>query len=145
MRTKLYFITVAATFFLFFSCNLLEDELTGSVAERLEGRWQCDETATEFKAALDFYEVNIYIHPIDDDQILIENFYDLSTLSSPIDVVATVDGMNIIIHEQDTDDGFTIYGNGVVASNYNKINWTYFANDGSGIWDEVTAIYTRIE
>ncbi len=145
MKSKLYSIPVIAILFLLFSCELADNDSELSVAEKLEGDWKCDETATEFKAALDFYTVTITIYSIDQDQILIENFYDLSTLSNPIDVVATVNGMNIILPEQLTDDGFTIHGSGVIASNYNKITWTYFANDGSDIWDEVEAIYIRIE
>ncbi|MBA7577359.1 hypothetical protein ES708_19210 [subsurface metagenome] len=141
MRTKLYFITVAATFFLFFSCNLLEDELTGSVAEKLEGQWECNETSTLYKKTLDYYTVYIDIHPIDSDQILIENFYQLGR---SVDVVAKVSGMTLSIPTQNTSDDFMIYGTGNISSDYNEIIWTYFVDDGSGIWDEVEAVYTRI-
>ncbi|MBN2522816.1 MAG: hypothetical protein JXB24_06055 [Bacteroidales bacterium] len=142
MKSKLDLIPVIAAIFFLSSCEMIDDELTETVAEKLEGRWQCDETATEFKTALDFYTVDIYIHPVDDNQIVIENFYQLGW---SVDVVATVNDMTLVIHEQTTTGNFTIKGTGYIASDFNKITWSYFVDDGSGIWDEVSAIYTRIE
>ncbi len=140
MKAKLFIIPILSIL-LAGSCELINEEFAGTTAERLEGQWQCDETSSLYKSALDQYIVYIEIHPIDSNQILIENFYELGR---NIDVVATINGMTITLPRQNTSDGFEINGSGTISTKYDKITWRYYVDDGSGIGDQVDAIYTKV-
>ena len=89
MKKRLFIIPILSIL-LVWSCELVNEDFTGTTAERLEGQWQCDETSSLYKSTLDYYTVYIEIHPIDSNQILIENFYQLGR---SVDVIATLSAM----------------------------------------------------
>ncbi len=126
-------------FMVLYSCELLDDQTNLTVAERLEGRWKVEEN-NPFKSAQDSYPVYIDISPLDSTSILISNFLELG---SGIDAVANISGMDLILSNQTVGDGYKIYGSGTISSNYKQISWRYFVDEGSGIWYEVNAIYTK--
>lgn len=123
------------------SCELENGDIFVTTTERLEGQWQCDENSSLYKSTLDFYMVYIEIHPINADQILIENFYGLGR---DVDVVATINGMTINLPHQTTTDGYIVYGSGSISSKYDEISWRYHVDDGSGLEDQVDALYTKV-
>lgn len=41
--------------------------------------------------------------------------------------------------------GFTISGSGKIQTDWNSIHWNYIVDDGSGIPESYTAVYTRLE
>jgi len=112
------------------------------IAAKLEGKWQCDEFSSGFKATDDFYNVDIEIYPTDSNKIVINNFYQLG---NNVSITVNVIEMSLEIPSQTTGEGSTIYGSGVISSNYNKINWNYSVDIGDGLIDDVTATYTRID
>jgi hypothetical protein len=140
MKRRLLIIPILSIL-LVWSCELGNEDFTGTTAQRLEGQWLCNETATLYKSTIDQYKVYIEIHPVDSNQILIENFYQLS---NDITVVATINGMTITLPRQTTSDGFEVNGSGTISSNFNKITWRYYVDDGSGFEDQVDAIYTKV-
>lgn len=140
MKKILYYIPLL-TLLLVWSCELTDEDLFETTAERLEGQWQCDESSSLYKSTLDYYTVYIEIHPIDSDQVLIENFYQLGR---NVDVIATINGMTITLPQQKTSDGFEVNGSGTISSKYDKITWRYYVDDGSGFEDQVDAVYTKV-
>ncbi len=123
-----------------YSCELLDDESNLTIAERLEGRWSVEED-NPFKSAEEIYPVYIDISPIDSNTILIDNFLKLDEGAA----IATINGMTLNLPNQSLPGGFDIYGSGTIASNYKKITWLYFVDDGSGYWIEVNSIYTKLD
>ena len=126
--------------FLAFSCELAE-ELAGTDAGRLEGDWNCEEESELFKATkgIYYYEVSILQDEDVSNRIIIFNFYQLGPY---VAAEATVSGLNIPLHP-DVEGDFTVNGSGTISSNYKRIDWNYTVDDGSGVLDHVTAIYTR--
>jgi hypothetical protein len=141
MKATLKILALGSVIALLAAC---ETDLTESekIAAKIEGQWRCEEYSSGYKSADDFYDVTIEIYPTDSNKIVIENFYQLGY---GVDIIAIVDGMSIEIPSQTTGEGSTIYGSGVVSSNYNKITWNYSVDIGDDMIDEVTATYTRIE
>lgn len=120
------------------SCDeLLQSDLTP--AERLEGRWEVDETENPLKSADDAYRVYIDINPIDSNTVIISPFY--AILNG--EAYATISGLKLTLPEQDVET-FIIHGSGTISANYNRIDWLYYVDDGSGYLNEVTAIYTKL-
>ena len=122
------------------SCEMLDIDSNLTIAERLEGRWLVEED-TPLKSTDDFYRVYIDISPVDSNRILIDNFYGINSGS----VYADISGMTLNLPVQNLQGGFTIYGSAIISANYKKITWDYFVDDGSGIWEKVSAIYTKEE
>jgi hypothetical protein len=137
--TRILLIMITGLFTFFYSCELLDDQVGLTVAERLEGRWRCEEN-NPFKSAKDAYEVYMYINPIDSNTILISNFLQLESS----DAYATITGMMLTLPNQSLEGGFDIYGSGTIASDFKKITWRYFVDDGSGYWSEVNSVYTKL-
>ncbi len=123
-----------------YSCELLDDQTDLSVAERLEGSWKVEYENNPYKSTADAYPVYIDISPVDSNTILISNFFQLG---SDINAIAKISGMTLTLPNQTIGDGFTIYGSGTITDNYKKITWRYFADEGSGIWEEINSIYTK--
>jgi len=111
------------------------------VRERIEGQWSCDETSEIYKSTAEIYSVYISPDPDDSTKVLIDNFYELGY---DVSAVATVSGRNLFINTQTVGDGYTVIGSGTISSDYNKINWSYSVEDGSGEVDDVTATYTKL-
>lgn len=122
------------------SCELPEDEVFTSDAERLEGAWQVDETSSVFKSTLDFYQVYIYPDENNESQIYIENFY---MIGRDYSVLARLNGNSILIPSQ-VVDGFSISGSGTISSDFETIVMSYAVDDGSGTVDDATAEYTKL-
>jgi hypothetical protein len=121
------------------SCDVAEDLLGGNpTVAKLEGDWTCDETSEIFKSTSSVYAVTISGDPDNDNGIIIDNFYGINAA-----VYATVSGMSLNIDSQTAEGGYIISGSGIIASNYQEINWTYIVDDGSGVVDHVTAVYTK--
>jgi hypothetical protein len=120
------------------SCELLEDAADQTVAQRLEGRWDVDESTIDFKSTKDAYYVYIDISEVDDNTIAIDGFLDIDAGS----VYATISGTTLNLAEQELD-GWSVYGSGLISPNFKKITWEYFVDEGSGTWHPVTAVYTK--
>jgi hypothetical protein len=125
-----------------YSCELIDDNPgSGSVRDRIEGQWRCDENSQIYKSTQSIYWVYIDPDLYDSTRVIISNFYNLG---NDIYVFARVNNYNLSIYSQITDDGYTILsGSGTISSNYKNISWTYKVDDGSGEIDNVTATYTR--
>jgi hypothetical protein len=122
------------------SCELTEDLIDiNPLVSELKGEWLCDENSEIYKATKEVYMV--YISPDADNPngLIIDGFYQLGDIG----LKATVLNTSISIHSQTVEGGFTISGSGIVASNHKRIDWTYNVDDGSGVIDHVTAVYTR--
>jgi len=122
------------------SCELAEDLIdVNPLVSELEGEWICDEESEIYKATKEVYTV--YISPDADNPngLIIDGFYQLGDIG----LKATILNTSILISSQTVEGGFTISGNGIIASNHNKIDWAYNVDDGSGVIDHVTAVYTR--
>ena len=121
------------------SCEVAEDlmGLNATVA-KLEGEWTCDEDSEIYKSISSVYSVTISPDPDNDNGVIIDNFYGINAA-----VYASVSGMSLIISNQTASGGYEISGSGIISSGYDEINWTYTVDDGSGVIDHVTAIYTK--
>jgi hypothetical protein len=128
---------VISLFFLLSSCELLENTDDLSVAERLEGRWNVDESPIDFKSTKDAYYVYIDIYEVDQNTIAIDGFLNLDGV-----VYATISGMTLSLAEQEID-GWLVQGSGDISSNYETITWQYSVDEGSGTWHPVNAVYTK--
>jgi hypothetical protein len=132
--------------FIFLAVSLLsscEDESpdNDSVIEKIEGQWKVEETNTlKSTDGADTYYVYIAPHRTDTTKVVITKFYNLGTTA---EAVANVNGRTLTLPRQSLPGGFTILsGTGNISSNYRQITWSYAIDDGSGIADNVTAVYT---
>jgi hypothetical protein len=123
------------------SCELITDNTNQSVAEKLEGRWQVEESPIDFKSAKDAYIVYIDIYQVDSNTIAIDNFLDLNAGS----VSATISGSILTIPTQELSGGWTVYGTGVISNNYQTITWNYYVDEGSGSWHQSNPVYTKAD
>jgi len=121
------------------SCEIA-GELTGASAtiDKIEGEWSCDEQSSIYKATAEVYVVFISPDPDNASGVIIDNFYGLQTTAK-----ANVVGMSLIISNQTLDGGFVVSGSGIISSNYKEIDMSYKVDDGSGMIDDVTALYTK--
>lgn len=129
-------IIMASLILLFAGCEEFGDM---TVAERLEGRWEVLED-TNIKNAEDSYEVDIEISPIDSNRILIDNFFQLNA-----SVYADISGMTLIVPTQEVGNGFTVRGSATISFAYDRLDWEYDVDDGSGVWMSQTAVFTKVE
>jgi len=70
--------------------------------------------------------------------VIIDNFYGLQTAAR-----ANVVGMSLIIPNQNLEGDFDVSGSGIISSNHKEIDMTYEVDDGSGVIDNATALYTK--
>lgn len=122
------------------SCDTDEDinEPTADPRDKFVGAWNCQETSSINKKGSSSYTVNISLNPNNSSQILLENFYQLGF---GIKLYAIVANNNATIPEQ-TTSGFAVKGSGNYNTSTDKINWTYYVNDGADI-DSCTAVYSK--
>jgi hypothetical protein len=121
------------------SCEVADELLGGNATvAKLEGVWTCDETSEIFKSTTSVYSVTLSADPDNVNGIIIDNFYGID-----VAVFADVAGMTLIIDDQTAEGGYEISGSGTISSNYEEINWSYTVDDGSGVVDHVTAVYTK--
>ncbi len=122
------------------SCEVADDLLGGNATvAKLEGEWSCDENSEIFKATASIYSVTISPDPDNVNGVIIDNFYGINAA-----VYASVSGTSLTISEQTAEGGYTIIGSGTISANYQQIDWTYTVDDGSGVIDHVTAVYSKI-
>jgi hypothetical protein len=122
------------------SCELTDDQVgVNPTIAKLEGEWTCDEESEIYKATKEVYTVYISRDADNYNGMIIDGFYQLGDIG----LKATISGSTINIPSQIMEGGFTVSGSGVVSFNMEEINWTYNVDDGSGVIDHVTAVYTR--
>jgi len=120
---------------LFNSCEF--DDL--GVANSIEGVWSVQEEHEDL--GVNAYQVEILVSPEDPNEVHIYNFLHLGNgLSTNIFATALVDGNELIIPQQ-TIDGHTISGTGVISSGRDEIQLSHTDNYGSGN-AQVDATYT---
>jgi len=138
-RIQVIFILMAGIVFLLNSCELADDFTGNATVAKIEGDWSCDETSEIFKSTGSVYSVTVSADPDNGNGVIIDNFYDVN-----IAVRATVAGSSLIIGNQTAEDGYEVSGSGTISSNFEEINLNYNVDDGSGVVDHVTAVYTKI-
>lgn len=124
------------------SCEDILTDLGADITrEMLEDTWKVEETGGSYKSAEEVYYVEISLHPTDSGRILIYNFYNVDA-----DAEAVLDGgMDLLLPRQTIEGGYTVSGSGQVQGNKaNQIIWTYSVNDGSGVAESITAVYSRL-
>lgn len=123
-------------------CISCDDLLTipGDPRSKLIDAWTVEESESVQKSALEVYRVEIREHPTDSSRILIFNFYNLD---ESVSAEAILSGRRLTLQGQILPGGFTISGTGNIQPDWNSILWFYDVDDGSGIPESYTAVYTR--
>lgn len=110
------------------------DELFFERTEIL-GTWNVTENSSEF--GVQYYDVVISADPVDNNKVLISNFYGLG------ETIYGITNADFAINIPGQDAGsYTISGQGIVNDKYTSIEWSYTVSDGSGNPDDVTATYS---
>ena len=127
------------------SCLPDEDTIpdTNDDRDKIADNWMCAENSPSFGEQ--YYSVDIEKDSINENKVLIYNFYGLDDDSF---LRATMSGMKLTITNE-TIEGHLISGEGIISSNYKTINWTYEVTElkkytnGIKSSEIVTATYTR--
>ena len=124
------------------SCeDILGDQDVEFTREMLVDTWKVEETHGVYKSEMEVYWVEISLHPMDTSKIIIYNFYNVDADAEAI----LTSGKNLELKQQTLQGGYTVAGSGQVqGSRGNEIIWSYSVDDGSGVPDNVSAIYTRL-
>jgi hypothetical protein len=140
--TKLRFAGVLILFaFLTNSCEDLIGPDTGNDRDNLVDTWKVTEESRPLKSEQGAYWVEIEKHPDKQNVVLIYFFHGLG---DDVFAEASLSGSILTLGSQVLQGGWTVQGSGEIQKSWNEINWSYTADDGSGIIDQVTAVYTRI-
>jgi len=135
---------LAVLLMMFTTCEEVRNQ-PGDVAS-LEGEWTVEENSQNFKSALATYNVYISLSSEDSTLIYISNFYHLGYDNEVMgrvenDRIELPSGQEMTLLEST----YTLQrGVGNISSDYQSIEWEYEVDDGSGLVDQVTAIYTRV-
>ncbi|MFC2086643.1 hypothetical protein ACFLSA_00560 [Bacteroidota bacterium] len=121
--------------------DLTNQNNTGDERDRIVDTWVCDENERQLKSLLSSYHVAISKNPDDSSLVSIYNFY---ALGSGKYINAVLGNKKLTVLNQKIQ-GFTINGNGIIATSYNRISWNYNVEYPSGEIYEVEAIFTRYE
>lgn len=123
------------------SCEDLQTDLDGrDPRDRLVDTWKVEESGSPLKAGNDVYWVEISKHPSDSGKIIIYNFYNVDS-----DAEAILNNNVLNLPLQELAGGFTVNGAGEIqGTKSNQIIWTYSVDDGSGVAENVTAVYSRL-
>jgi len=127
--------------FLAFSCEDLIGPDTGGDRDMLVDTWKVTEESSPLKSGQGAYWVEIEKHPDNPNMVLIYFFHGLG---DDVYAEASLSGSTLTLDNQVLQGGWTIQGSGEIQKSWNEINWTYTADDGSGVIEQVTAVYTRI-
>ena len=127
--------------FLAYSCEDLLGPDTGDDRDKLVDTWKVIEESSPLKSEQGAYWVEIEKHPDKRNMVLIYFFHGLG---DDVYAEASLSGSTLTLGSQVLQGGWTIQGSGEIQKNWNEINWTYTADDGSSVIDRVTAVYTRI-
>lgn len=140
MKSMRIIIAAIIVSFILYSCeDLLDNPSSKEIAQQLEGEWKCDETSSIFKSTEDIYTVYITPSETDSTRIFISNFYQLG---NSVEATALINTYTITIPTQKIAGDYEIRGSGTISNNLKEIKWNYYVDDGSGIEDEVEAVYT---
>ena len=137
--TRVNKLLLAGTFFcvaLTTSCTDENSNPSNDDRDAFTGSWTCAETSKQFGNST--YAVTISSTG-EIDSVSIKNFYQLG---NGVSAIALVSGNSITIPFQDVSGGIEIHGTGLMNSNSNKIDFTYYADD-AGVIDTVTATYNK--
>ena len=126
--------------FLAWSCEDLLGPDTGDDRDMLVDTWKVTEESSPLKSEQGAYWVEIEKHPDKQNMVVINFFHGLG---DDIYAEATLNGSTLTLGSQVLQGGWTIQGSGEIQKSWNEINWTYTADDGSGVLEQVTAVYTR--
>ena len=123
------------------SCeDLLTDLEGGDPRDKLVDTWRVQDTANGKKSALEVYWAEISRHNTDSSRIVIHNFYNVSS-----DAEAVLSGSKLTLPLQELEGGFTVSGSGAIqGSKANEIIWNYSVDDGSGVAESISEVYTRL-
>ncbi len=145
--TRLWLAAVVFLLLFFYSCEEARND--PDLAASLEGEWKVEEMSSQYKSRLqeEVYYVEISMSPEDSTILYISNFYNVNPDAQ---VVANLEGtrLNLMADQQITrfQSTYTVKGGtGEIATDYQSISWEYQVDDGSGMVDDVTAIYTRAD
>jgi len=129
-----------------FFLSACEEELTGDVdiAGAIEGQWNVEEDSEV--EGTSSYPVYIDLYSDDSSSVSISNFYQLGYDSDP--VIGDISGNRIELRTNQVINSFGVSytvksGTGTITDDYKNIDWQYRVDDGSGVIDNVTAIYTK--
>lgn len=129
---QITFFLLIAGFALLQSCNPDDDPTVLDLRDNYIGKWKVQESS---KGKLT-YEVQITADSNNSNNVFIKNFYDFGI--KPYAVVTT-SGINL--PSQTFAKYIQVYGFGTYSSN--KINWTYYVNNGADL-DTIISVYTRL-
>ncbi len=126
---------------LLFACEPEEEEDPPSddLRDKIENTWNCNEVSSLY-GETNYSGVDIVKDENTSDLIKIYNF---NHLGNNFYLKAKLSNTNLTITSQQID-GNTVNGTGSITNNYNKIDWNYYIDDGSGDIDTCTAVYTPI-
>ena len=110
---------------------------TTDVRERYTGTWTASESSQIYGQTT--YQVNIKKAPNDNNQVIIENFYNLGFTNAVYGILSN-NNTSLTINQQSVS-GQAISGSLTIYST-NDIRGTFNANDGSGV-DNVSVNFTR--
>ena len=127
--------------FLAYSCEDLLGPDTGDDRDKLVDTWKVTEESSPLKSGQGAYWVEIEKHPYNQNMVRIYFFHGLGDY---VYAEASLGGSTLTLGSQVLQGGWTIQGSGEIQRSWNEIHWTYTADDGSGVIDQVTAVYTRI-
>ena len=133
-------ILVVLAFLAYYCENLLGPD-TGDYRDKLVDTWKVTEESSPLKSEQGAYWVEIEKHTDKQDMVLIYFFHGLG---DDVYAEASLSGSTLTLGSQVLQGGWTIQGSGEIQKSWDEINWTYTADDGSGVIDQVTAVYTRI-
>jgi len=141
---RIIFGVLGALFMLFVhSCEVMNESTLP--VDSIEGSWLVKEESSYFKSTTTTtYRVYISL-AADSTTFFIDNFYQIGWGSSAI---GYIDGDRLVLEpDQEVAAGFGSFiikeGSGRFTNNFEQIQWSYSIDDGSGVFDEVTAIYSR--
>ena len=134
-------LTAAFLVLLCISCEDLMSILSDPRGKLID-TWNVNETSPGIKSDDEVYRVVIAEHPTDSSRILISNFYNVGENTMAEAILAD---MSLNLPVQTLPGGFTVSGSGDIQTDWNSINWSYSVDDGSGIPETFTAVYTRLE
>lgn len=145
MKTSLKYISILMLIFsvTFISCQKDETPTTNptgsttDVRERYTGTWTASESSQIYGQTT--YQVNIKKAPNDNNQVIIENFYNLGFTNAVYGILSN-NNTSLTINQQSVS-GQAISGSLTIYST-NDIRGTFNANDGSGV-DNVSVNFTR--
>jgi hypothetical protein len=127
--------------FLAGSCEDLFGPDTGDDRDKLVDTWKVTEQSNPLKSEQGAYWVEIEKHPDNQNMVRIYFFHGLG---DDVYAEASLGGSTLTLASQVLQGGWTIQGSGEIQKSWNEIHWIYTADDGSGVLEQVTAVYTRI-